>query len=50
MAIYQYDTLAPNLHPEVYVAEDATVIGDVTLDRKFDRWLFRPPLHGSTDQ
>lgn len=38
MAIYQYDTLAPNLHPEVYVAEDATVIGDVTLEQGVSIW------------
>lgn len=38
MAIYQYDTLAPNLHPEAYVAEDATVIGDVTLEQGVSVW------------
>jgi carbonic anhydrase/acetyltransferase-like protein (isoleucine patch superfamily) len=38
MAIYQYDTLAPNLHPETFVAEDATVIGDVTLEQGVSVW------------
>ena len=38
MAIYQYDTLVPNLHPEAYVAEDATVIGDVTLEQGVSVW------------
>jgi len=38
MAIYQYDTLAPNLHPEAFIAEDATVIGDVTLEQGVSVW------------
>lgn len=38
MAIYQYDTLAPSLHPEAYVAEDASVIGDVTLEQGVSVW------------
>ncbi|HEN8797785.1 gamma carbonic anhydrase family protein [Pseudomonas sp. CM27] len=38
MAIYQYDTRTPNLHPETFVAEDATVIGDVTLEQGVSVW------------
>ena len=38
MAIYQYDTLVPNLHPEAFIAEDATVIGDVTLEQGVSVW------------
>ncbi|MBB3269779.1 carbonic anhydrase/acetyltransferase-like protein (isoleucine patch superfamily) [Pseudomonas sp. OG7] len=38
MAIYQYDTLAPSLHPETFVAEDASVIGDVTLEQGVSVW------------
>ncbi|HEN8712412.1 MULTISPECIES: gamma carbonic anhydrase family protein [Pseudomonas] len=38
MAIYRYDTLVPNLHPETFVAEQATVIGDVTLAQGVSVW------------
>ncbi|ANC81113.1 gamma carbonic anhydrase family protein [Pseudomonas putida] len=38
MAIYQYDNLAPNLHPEAFIAEDASVIGDVTLEQGVSVW------------
>jgi len=38
MAIYQYDTLVPNLHPETFIAEDACVIGDVTLEQGVSVW------------
>lgn len=38
MAIYQYDKLAPNLHPETFIAEDASVIGDVTLEQGVSAW------------
>ncbi|MNG76128.1 2,3,4,5-tetrahydropyridine-2,6-dicarboxylate N-acetyltransferase [compost metagenome] len=38
MAIYRYDTLTPTLHPETFVAEDATVIGDVTLAQGVSVW------------
>ena len=32
MAIYQYDMLVPAIHAETFVADDATVIGNVTLE------------------
>ncbi|MFK0270225.1 gamma carbonic anhydrase family protein [Pseudomonas asiatica] len=38
MAIYQYDRLTPNLHPDTFVAEDASVIGDVTLEQGVSVW------------
>ena len=38
MAIYQYDTLIPTIHAETFVAEDATVIGDVTLAQGTSVW------------
>ena len=38
MAIYRYDTLTPTLHPETFIAEDATVIGDVTLEQGVSVW------------
>ena len=38
MAIYQYDTLVPSLHPETFVAEDASVIGDVALEQGVSVW------------
>ncbi|CDF93957.1 MULTISPECIES: gamma carbonic anhydrase family protein [unclassified Pseudomonas] len=38
MAIYRYDTLIPAIHAETFVAEDATVIGDVTLAQGVSIW------------
>ncbi|WP_431480024.1 gamma carbonic anhydrase family protein [Pseudomonas simiae] len=38
MAIYQYDTLIPTIHAETFVAEDATVIGNVTLEQGVSVW------------
>ena len=38
MAIYQYDTLIPAIHAETFVAEDATVIGNVTLEQGVSVW------------
>jgi carbonic anhydrase/acetyltransferase-like protein (isoleucine patch superfamily) len=38
MAIYQYDTLIPVIHAETFVAEDATVIGNVTLEQGVSIW------------
>jgi len=38
MAIYQFDTLIPLIHPETFVAEDATVIGNVSLEQGVSVW------------
>ena len=38
MAIYQYDRIAPVIHAETFVAEDATVIGNVTLEQGVSVW------------
>jgi carbonic anhydrase/acetyltransferase-like protein (isoleucine patch superfamily) len=38
MAIYQYDSLIPTIHAETFVAEDATVIGNVTLEQGVSVW------------
>jgi carbonic anhydrase/acetyltransferase-like protein (isoleucine patch superfamily) len=38
MAIYQYDTLIPVIHAETFVAEDATLIGNVTLGQGVSIW------------
>jgi carbonic anhydrase/acetyltransferase-like protein (isoleucine patch superfamily) len=38
MAIYQYDSLVPTIHAETFVAEDATVIGAVTLEQGVSVW------------
>ncbi|WP_458131913.1 gamma carbonic anhydrase family protein [Pseudomonas sp. R3-41] len=38
MAIYQYDMLIPAIHAETFVAEDATVIGNVTLEQGVSIW------------
>jgi len=38
MAIYQYDALIPAIHAETFVAQDATVIGNVTLAQGVSVW------------
>lgn len=38
MAIYEYDGQRPELHDDVYVAEDATVIGKVALGQGASVW------------
>ncbi|AZF15302.1 MULTISPECIES: gamma carbonic anhydrase family protein [unclassified Pseudomonas] len=38
MAIYQYDTLIPVIHAETFIAQDATVIGNVTLAQGVSVW------------
>lgn len=38
MAIYRYDSLTPAIHAETFVAEDATVIGDVTVCQGVSIW------------
>lgn len=38
MAIYQYDGHRPQLHDDVYVAEDATLIGKVALGQGASVW------------
>lgn len=49
MAIYQYDTLIPVIHAETFVAEDATVIGDVTLEQGVSVWP-QAVLRGDNEQ
>jgi len=38
MAIYAFDGLRPHLHDSVYIAEDATVIGQVSLAQGSSVW------------
>lgn len=38
MAIYEYDGQRPEIHPSAYVAEDATVIGQVALGEGASVW------------
>jgi carbonic anhydrase/acetyltransferase-like protein (isoleucine patch superfamily) len=38
MAIYQFDALIPTIHAETFVAQDATVIGNVTLEQGVSVW------------
>lgn len=38
MAIYQYDALIPFIHAETFVAEDATIIGNVRLEQGASVW------------
>lgn len=38
MAIYQLGDKIPKIHPEAYVAEEAVVIGDVTIGAKSTIW------------
>ncbi|MFY0989900.1 gamma carbonic anhydrase family protein [Halomonas sp. C05BenzN] len=48
MAIYQYGDLVPEVHEDVYVAETADVIGQVTLKRSASVW-YQAVLRGDTD-
>ncbi|WP_404298601.1 gamma carbonic anhydrase family protein [Halomonas sp.] len=48
MAIYQYGEHRPELHDDVYVAETADVIGQVTLKRGASVW-YQAVLRGDTD-
>ncbi len=48
MAIYQYAEHRPELHDDVYVAETADVIGQVTLKRGTSVW-YQAVLRGDTD-
>lgn len=48
MAIYKYDTLIPVIHAEALVAEDATVIGNVTLEQGVSVW-FQAVLRGDNE-
>jgi len=48
MAIYQYGEHRPELQDDVYVAETADVIGQVTLKRGASVW-YQAVLRGDTD-
>ncbi|MFC2990556.1 gamma carbonic anhydrase family protein [Halomonas tibetensis] len=48
MTIYQYGEHRPELHDDVYVAETADVIGQVTLKRGASVW-YQAVLRGDTD-
>ena len=48
MAIYQYGEHRPEIHNDVYVAETANVIGQVTLKRGASVW-YQAVLRGDTD-
>ncbi|HSP57559.1 MAG TPA: gamma carbonic anhydrase family protein, partial [Halomonas sp.] len=47
MAIYKYGDTTPDIHDDVYVAETADVIGDVTLARGASVW-YQAVLRGDT--
>ncbi|WP_338490922.1 gamma carbonic anhydrase family protein [Pseudomonas trivialis] len=38
MAIYQYDNLIPAIHAETFIAQDATIIGNVILEKGVSVW------------
>lgn len=38
MAIYQLGDLVPNIHPDAYVAEEATIVGNVTIGAHSTIW------------
>ncbi|QOR39878.1 gamma carbonic anhydrase family protein [Billgrantia diversa] len=48
MAIYRYAEHCPEIHADVYVAETADVIGQVTLKRGASVW-YQAVLRGDTD-
>ena len=39
MAIYRLDDLAPRLHPSAWVADSATLIGDIELEEEASVWF-----------
>ena len=39
MAVFQLDSLIPEIHPEAWVADEAQVIGQVRLDRGASVWF-----------
>ncbi|QTP56111.1 gamma carbonic anhydrase family protein [Billgrantia sulfidoxydans] len=49
MAIYQYGEHRPQIEADVYVAETADVIGQVTLKRQASVW-YQAVLRGDTDR
>ncbi|MBP8307439.1 MAG: gamma carbonic anhydrase family protein [Burkholderiaceae bacterium] len=48
MAIYQLDTLVPDIAPDAWVAENASVIGNVRLAARSSVW-FGATLRGDND-
>ncbi|MBR9905611.1 MAG: gamma carbonic anhydrase family protein, partial [Gammaproteobacteria bacterium] len=48
MAIYQYGAHQPDIHDDVYIAETADVIGQVTLKARASVW-YQAVLRGDTD-
>lgn len=48
MAIYQYGEHQPDIHDDVYIAETADVIGQVTLKARSSVW-YQAVLRGDTD-
>ncbi|MCA8863725.1 gamma carbonic anhydrase family protein [Vreelandella sp. F11] len=48
MAIYQYGEHQPNIHDDVYIAETADVIGQVTLKSRASVW-YQAVLRGDSD-
>jgi carbonic anhydrase/acetyltransferase-like protein (isoleucine patch superfamily) len=48
MAIYRLDGRMPRLHPSAWVADSATVLGDVELDEDASVW-FGAVLRGDTE-
>ena len=49
MAIYRLDDRTPRLHPGAWVADNATVLGDVELDEDANVW-FGAVLRGDTER
>ena len=49
MAIYQLDDLSPNIHPSAWVAENAQVVGNVSLGEDCSVW-FGVVMRGDTER
>lgn len=43
--IHHYQNIAPKIHPTVFIAKDAVVIGDVTIDEETSIW-FKSVIRG----
>ena len=49
MAIYQLDDLSPNIHPSAWVADNAQVVGNVSLGEDCSVW-FGVVMRGDTER
>ena len=49
MTLYSYKNFSPKLHPSVYIAPTAQIIGDVHIEKQSSVW-FQSVLRGDLDK